>query len=434
MRKPEIPTGYRPRVSVRKRKDRGLFFMDYDLPPQHGEERVRQRIAIPAKNRKEAEFLRVKKQEALWQGRFEDADYKKMNIESPPSEHEMTFHEFIPEFYELRERGGKRPLSARYKDTQEKVIEKVLMPYFGSMALSEIDADVIDNFITHLQEEEHPQARLKDENGIGRLAPHTINNYIGVLGKILTVAFRRNRISSRPIIEKLPLPIKENEEDILSPEEVIKLFSACEGVTGRMIKAYVLTGCRAMELAALRWEDYTPKWTTDENGYPIGRLDIRHQIQPYVMRNKADTKEQAFKLIPPKCNSVRWIPVGEELAAILNEQAALTRLQDGFIFLTENGKPFCNELIRKALQRTCRRANVRVVSPQTLRRTFATQLQEADVHPNKVAKLTGHRSLAVLQRNYTRVADRTLVSLGTRLEDFLLGPKEKKQSKDGHQG
>lgn len=403
-----IPSSYRPVVRVKRRDDRGGKIQAYyALPPQHNEQRVQVRVTLPFTTMRDAELWAAKKQQELIAGQFDDADYARMGIGRPSEEQGMTLREFLPRFRQLRERGRKRPLSARYVETQERIIELYLLPTFGEIALDKIDVNVIDQFILDLEEGDHPDARSADN----RLAPHTINNVIGVLGRILTIAARRGVIQQRPMIEKLPVEVIESSDDILSKDEVGRLFGACRGVTGRMIQTYVLTGCRAMEAAALRWEDYDPV---------AKRLWIRHQIQPYVKSEKKRTKAP-YRLLPPKWNSTRWVPVGPALAAILNAQAALTRLQDGFIFLTEAGKPFCNELIRKALHRTCRRAKLRVVSPQVLRRTFVSQLVMAGRDPKTVQMLAGHKSLSVTMKYYTRLEDSHVQEAARCLEEHLFG-------------
>ena len=398
-----IPDSYRPLVKIRRRKDRAGFMTDYDLPPQHGEDRVRVRKSIPARNMVEAKRWATEKEQALWDRQFGAYDLRKMRVDSTLSKESRrtTLEEFLPRFRQLRERGRKKPLSPRTIDSQEKIIRQHLVPRFGKVELVDITTTEIDAFVETLLHEDHPLARLSNGRPAGELSPKTINNILGMLGRILTVAYRRELINRKPLIEKLPGNVGDEQIDFLTHFEVKRLFAACQGVSGRMIMAYVLTGCRAMELAGLRWEDYDPK---------ARRLHIKHQIQPYV---------SGYKLLPPKWNSKRIIPVYDKLAAILNEQAALTRLQDSFIFFSEKGNPYCNELIRNALARTCRRANLRRVSPQVLRRTYVSHLIMAGEHPKKVQELAGHRNFQTTERFYSAIEPDCIQGAAQNLEEWL---------------
>ena len=113
--------------------------------------------------------------------------------------------------------------------------------------MADIGVDQIDDLVGQLLVENHPHAITKNGREPNRLAPHSINNVLGVLGRILTAAHRRGAIPSRPLIEKLPIDYPDEVVDILAREEVTRLFAACDGVHGRMLKTGVLTGCRVGE-------------------------------------------------------------------------------------------------------------------------------------------------------------------------------------------
>ena len=214
-------------------------------------------------------------------------------------------------------------------------------------------------------------------------------------------------------MDKLPDRRERSDKDALTLDEVQRLWNACRGLYGRIIRVLILTGLRVMEIAGLMWEDY------DEQalGGPI--LRIRRQHYRYN-RNENDPL-----FIPPKCDSYRILPVPESLRQVLSEQKAETRLQDGLIFLTENGRPLCNELIRKGLHRTCRRAGIRKISPHVLRRTFVSQADMACGNLEAVGKLAGQREIKVTRQHYNRPEMNYLGEVMEQYEERLFGAPSK---------
>ncbi len=178
-----------------------------------------------------------------------------------------------------------------------------------------------------------------------------------------------------------------------------------------MIRVLILTGLRAMEIAGLRWEDYDEKAV----GGPILRV-----VRQYVRYGKKEDPQ--FRA--PKCNSLRILPVGETLREVLSEQKADTRLQDDLIFMTERGRPVCNEILRKALHRACRRAEIRRISPHALRRTFVSQTQMASGDLEAAGKLAGQKEIRVTRDHYFRSEEMHLRHVMGQLENRLFGAGE----------
>ncbi len=412
-----IAPTYRPIVTVSKKDDRnGRYQAYYQLPPQHGEERIQMRVMLRFTKKIDAEVWSAKKQLDLISGVFEEHDYAKMKVDPPGAQARMTLSEFLPIFRRHRDtgRGRKKALSPRYIDDQDRQIERYLIPRFGSWALEDIE-DAIDAFVEELINEEHPQARtrLRDDGTVERerrLANASINNVLGHLGRILTVAFRKKKIPYRPIIEKLP---QERQEiiDFLEKDELLRLFAACRGPYGNLIKLITLTGARVMEACGLRWEDYDPIRK---------RLRIERQLD-----HRSGPKDEYGRIVPrfraPKWNSKRWIDVSPTLAAVLKDQATYTRLQDNLIFLTEDARPVVYELVRRRLQQACRRAGLRVIPPHTLRKTYISHRVMAGDSPFLVQRLAGHRSIHMTANFYTQLGVEFRQEASSRFEEYLFG-------------
>ncbi len=417
MSKLTIPRIYEHRLKVYKRIDRrGVWNCDYYLPPQHGEQDVRRRYKILARNQEQAERWKAHKLIALDRFEFDESDYELMGVEKKDYTNDPTLGEFLLEFRRFRELGRNKPLSPRTIDEQERTIERYFMKPIGNMKtalldhrLSEFKRSFIQDFITELQEVVSEVTRA---DPAGHLSAKYINNITGVLGRILSVAEDREKIERRPKIDKVPDHREKSEPDTLRLDEVQRLWDACWGSYGRMVRVLILTGLRAMELAGLKWEDY------DEGalGGPILRI-----VRQYIRYGRKNNEPQ-FRA--PKCDSRRIIPVGESLQAVLSEQKAETRLQDDLIFMTEAGRPVCNELLRKALHRTCRRAGIRKVSPHALRRTFVSQTQMASGDLEAAGKLAGQKEIRVTREHYLQIEQTQLKTVIGQLEDRLFGGQQ----------
>jgi len=413
-----ILPNYRPIVTVSKRGARYQAY--YRLPPQHGEDRIQMRVLLRFTKRADAEVWASMKQIALINGVFEDRDYAKMRVDPPRPQARMTFNEFLPIFRQHRDRGRgrKTALSPRYIQDQDRQIERFLIPRFGDCPLEDIE-DAIDSFVEELSVEEHPLAKpkLREDGTVERehrLSNATINHILGHLSRVLSIAFKKKKISRRPIIEKQPEE-HDDDFDFLEKDELLRLLAACKGPYGNMIKLIALTGARAMEASGLMWQDYDPVKK---------RLRIERQLD-----HRSGPKDKKGKTIlrfrPPKWNSKRWIEVPATLAEVLREQAAATRLQDGLIFQTEEAKPVVHELLRRRLQQACRRAGLRTVAPHVLRRTFISHRIMAGDNPVNVQRLAGHRSMQVTIRYYTRLGVAFTQEAASRFEEYLFGNKER---------
>jgi len=410
-----IPPNYKPIVRVKERADRlGKIEAYYPLPPQHGEGRLRQRFFTPFKAMRDARLWAAQKQTSLLQGEFDAMDYLKMRVDPPGDEPALTLSKFLPKFKLLRERGRNKKLSPRYINDQDRLIELYVEPRFGDCSLQSISVSSIDDWVEHLLAEKHPLARNRtgDDGSVvcGKLSSSTINNIVGHLGRILTIAYKRDLIRSRPIIEKLPED-HDDDFDFLDKDELLRLFEACYGPYGNQIKVMALTGARVMETSGLQWQDYD----SVSKKLRIER-QLDHRSGP---RSKEGRVISRFR--PPKWGSKRWIDVHPTLAQVLHDQAAHTRLQDDLIFQTEKGNPVVYELIRRRLKQACRRAGLREISPHVLRRTFISHRIMCGDNPVNVQRLAGHRSIEMTTKYYTQLGIEFRQEAASHFEEYLFG-------------
>jgi integrase len=238
-----------------------------------------------------------------------------------------------------------------------------LLPFFRSFSL---------NRISTLDVETYKQKRLKQPlkgRRKGLTSKASINRELAVLSHLL------NRAVDWGWLDKLPCQIKKFSEekgriDYLTREEIRALLAAAAEDSNRHIYPYIFialhTGMRHSEILSLRKED----------------IDCQKLII-YIKQAKAGAREQ---------------PMSGELAAFL--EAFIANLESEYLFPSERSSTGHLQEIRKPFTRVVKRAGLdetRVVR-HTLRHTVITHLVQAGVDLPTVKRISGHRTLSMVER------------------------------------
>jgi len=163
----------------------------------------------------------------------------------------------------------------------------------------------------------------------------------------------------------------------LTPQQVNQLLAELPAERALFVLCAVYTGARLSELQSLQWADVD---------FSAAQVHIR------------GTKTQ---------QSDRFVPLHPRLAQALGFKRARGPLLSDW--------PNC----RRDLAVACKRAHCPVVTPNDLRRTFASWLVQAGETSYVVAQLLGHSSSAMVERVYGRLAGHTLRSAIARLPSDL---------------
>ena len=149
---------------------------------------------------------------------------------------------------------------------------------------------------------------------------------------------------------------------VLAPTQVERLFR--EGLHRALFGVLFYTGCRVSEALALRVEDIAG-----------GVVTLR----------KATTKGK---------KATRTIPLHPKLARLLSEYDP----QPGPLFPGRLQGTLTRVAAHKILRRACKRVGLEGVSTHSFRRTALTRMSDAAVPLRVIQKVSGHASLATLQR------------------------------------
>lgn len=228
-----------------------------------------------------------------------------------------------------------------------------LLRLLGEIALSALRHDDAQGFI---------HTRLSEG-----ASPETVRKEICVLRRALDLAQRRGIAAPKP---EQAIPRFRTKyvprKTWLTPAQVNQLLVELPADRALFVLCAVYTGARLSELARLQWRDVD---------FPAQQVHIR------------GTKTQ---------QSDRFVPLHPRLYQVLVAKRSRGPLLQDW------------PNVRRDLAVACRKAGVPVVTPNDLRRTFASWLVQAGETSYVVAQLLGHSSSAMVERVYGRLAGHTL--------------------------
>lgn len=299
------------------------------------------------------------------------------DIDAPPSllgAPSETLAQFAEHWFDTYVMTNNKPSEQRTKRT---ILTVHLLPAFGTTALDDIGAEVIEGYKAQ---------KLRDG-----LHPKTVNNHLAVLARCLRVAEEWGRLKKAPRARLLRVP--EPEIDFLSRDEAARLVAAdIEPAWHGMILVAVRAGLRLGELLALecRDADQARRVLTVSRSYVDGVLGT------------------------PKNGRTRRIPMTAELCRFFDNARP-----DGLLFCRPDGSPHRDHCSpQRALKRACLRAGIRSIGWHPLRHTFASDLVAASVTLPAVQKLLGHASITTTMR-YAHLAPSAPRTAVDDLERYL---------------
>lgn len=276
---------------------------------------------------------------------------------------EPLLQEFAPDWLETYARTNNKPSEYRSKRL---TMQNHLLPMFGNYRLSEITTQEVEVF---------KAAKLREG-----LRPKSINNYLAVLSKCLSIANDWGRVSSLPKVTYFRAV--SQRLDFLSPEESDQLIRGAHvPMWTEMAVLGLRTGMRLGELFGLDWQD----------------IDFdRHQltVERSIVRGQVGT---------PKNGRTRHIPLSPATETALRS----IRKHSGLVFSRHDGTPLSYNDASKALHRLCDRTGVRRISWHVLRHTFASHLAVQGVPLPIIKDLLGHYSIVMTMR-YAHLAPSSL--------------------------
>ena len=212
-----------------------------------------------------------------------------------------------------------------------------------------------------------------DEEGAAR---ETVRKELSTLRTALETAKTRGlyRSDPRAVLPSFKVKYVPRERH-LTVEEFAKLLAVLEPQRRRWLMVAVYTGARRSELEALRWEEHI-------------NLVSGWALLPGTKTAKARRK----------------VPIPEPLALALET----INKRSGAVVA-----PWANVCRDAAV--ACKKVGIARVSPNDLRRTYASWLKRAGVDSAVVAKLLGHSSTRMVDLVYGHLGDENFITAAAKL-------------------
>ncbi len=233
------------------------------------------------------------------------------------------------------------------------------------------------NALTRDDTQSYIEARL-DEGA----AKETVRKELCTLRRSLEIAHERRLLTREPegLIPRFRTRYQPRDR-YLTIEQVPALLRALPPHRQMWVLLAVFTGGRESEVANLRWEDI-------------------------------DWRMQTIRIRGTKtAGSFRAIPLHQDLASTLRKEA---RTEGLIVGDWQN--------VRRDLPAACIRAKVPTITPNDLRRTFASWLKQQGVDSAIVARFLGHRSTRMVDLVYGQFDHGTLAQAMTKLPSFSRSP------------
>jgi integrase len=295
--------------------------------------------------------------------------------------------------------------------------ENHIKGYFAKYRLDEITPEVIEGWLLHMSEKKE-MGNKKDENK-KTLKPKTVNLAYGTLKLMMGEAARTKLLKENPCREVKELKEETIKREILTVEEVKKLFPLdWQRVwgSGLMYKANRLAACTGLRIGELR--GLRGEYVFDDYIFITG------QYTRFGYKNNTKTKENRNIPVTPVMR--------QELEGLLQANG------NGYVFSDDGGEtPVSVDRIRKQFDRALKAIGIgraekmeRNLSFHAWRHFLNTLLRMSNVADSKVQSVTGHRSLAMTD-HYTHFDTRKFAEVrDVQTELLALGKPENTEAKE----
>jgi integrase len=316
----------------------------------------------------------------------------------------MTVGEYLKQWLESYVVTNVTP---KTQERYEGIIRVHLMPAFGSLPLTALQPQHIQDYYSHAL-----KSGRRDSST--RLSALTVRYHHIVLYEALKHAVKHGLLI-RNVAEAVDPPTPERREiAIIDSDGVRMLLQAAEGMPYyTCIFTAIYTGLRRSELLGLRWYDIDLDLAT------LSVTQTLHQLKngTYVF-GKPKTK-----------GSRRMITLSPSLAILLREHKAKQQFDrmllgkplslTDLVFLNPDGSPLRPNTVSRAFERLARPLGFQGIRFHDLRHAHATLMLQQGIHPKIVSERLGHNSVAITLDLYSHVLPGLQEAAAIRFEECL---------------
>jgi integrase len=272
-----------------------------------------------------------------------------------------TVEEFAPVFLANYAKNNNK---ASAYVAKEYILRRHVVPFFGRRRLDAITTLDLERYKSEKQE----IGTLSEVCGYSKTS---INHHLTTLRTMLRTAKKWGVLDESVRLPDFPMFVLEEPHiEFFDFDEADRLRAEVrkDAEWGPMVVVALDTGLRLGELRALRWQDIDLK---------AGRLLVRKNIYRKVTGT-------------PKGKRSREVPLNERAMEVLRLHR---HLRGPLVFCKEDGSRLSEKMCQRAMERLCRRAQVKGLQWHGLRHTFASHLVMRGVSLKTVQELLGHKDI-----------------------------------------
>jgi integrase len=303
------------------------------------------------------------------------------------------------------------------------IYNRYIKQYLGRKKLSEIDVNVIDEWLIYL--------------GKQGMSASTRKRARQTCGAIFKFAIKKRLAFSNPVADSQSPKAEQNSVSRVQPPlslleatQYLRMFKATE--IDSIVHLALYTGMRRGEIVGLDWSDISFEDKT---------LSINKTAVESTFMRPDGSKYTKLVLNPPKtAHSKRKIPITEPVLHALKRQQIKQRKQKlkagkiwketDAIFTTELGTRMFPSNVYHMYSRSLKNSELRYVRFHDLRHTVAVLALDSEVPLEQISRLLGHSTISVTMDIYGKSVQ-SLVDRGAYSVAEILETKVVYQQKSG---
>ncbi|SFL01860.1 integrase [Nitrosomonas aestuarii] len=331
--------------------------------------RCRESIPMPLTKAAQKELV-LKRQAILYEIKTGSFDYCK---HFPHSKKAKEFRKTRPDQYTIGEalkywlqRNQTKCQPSTLRDYSSAIYYH-LIPVFGELAISELTAIKIKEFLADLS-----------------CSNKRKSNILIPLRRVFDELYHDEIIDKNPLERVKNLPANTREPAPFNADEISRILQELKEQERNLIQFAFYSGLRTSELIALRWQDVD----FEKNCFYVRSAKVRGHLKC--------TKTKSGK------RDVTLQPQAKE--ALLNQQALTGKHNEIVFHDSRTNQPWKDDqAIRKIVWTPAlKRADIKYRNPYQTRHTFASMLLSRGENPMWVAQQMGHKDWSMIIKVYGR--------------------------------
>jgi integrase len=270
-----------------------------------------------------------------------------------------TFRAYATEWLDTYSGRTTKGLSATTRASYRDAVERVAIPFFGTIPLDRVDPPTLRRYVAQLAK--------------GR-SPATVRRYYAPVRALLATAYEDGLLKSNPAagVRVIVKDTREKAPRWLTPEQTRALLAAFPAEHSDLALFLATTGCRISEALSARWQDFGP----DDKGRIVIRITV--------------SKTEA---------GIRSVPLSEDMAQRLARRWSEARYADDGdpIFASALGTVIdAHNWRKRVFSKAAKAAGVPWATPHKLRHGLASLMARERYSASDIAAHLGHADGGVL--------------------------------------